>query len=378
MKNRALKTEKMECWSIGVLRRKTFSLLHYSITPLLQCLIFLFSQFLLSTAYADDISARAAIVIDSASDKILYAKNPNLKQPPASTTKLITAMVALDRLNPDSIVTISENAANTPSVSPHLRKGERFSVRDLLYLALMRSVNSAAVALAEAVAGSEDAFVSMMNAKAGHMGAENTRFINASGLPGNDQYITAFDLAIIMKKSLGYPLIREMVNTRAKEIFSESGRRIFVKNTNQLLWTDEENIGGKTGYTRAARHCFVCAAKKGQNTLIVAVLGESARDNLWDDSTVLLAKGYDVLTQKAEPMIYFSSVDERPVVFASYKADKKHKHKKSIAKRHKYKAKKVAHASRKKNSHAKIDKKKTKKSSGNELSVRRHESTDKS
>jgi len=191
---------------------------------------------LLATGYwslataSDDISARAAVVIDSASEKILYAKNPNLKQPPASTTKLITAMVALDRLNPDSIVTISENAANTPSVSPHLRKGERFSVRDLLYLALMRSVNSAAVALAEAVAGSEDAFVSMMNDKASHLGAENTRFVNASGLPGPNQHITAFDLAIIMKKSLGYSLIREVINTRAKEIFSESGRRIFVKN----------------------------------------------------------------------------------------------------------------------------------------------------
>jgi D-alanyl-D-alanine carboxypeptidase (penicillin-binding protein 5/6) len=339
---------------------------------------------LLATGYwslataSDDISARAAVVIDSASEKILYAKNPNLKQPPASTTKLITAMVALDRLNPDSIVTISENAANTPSVSPHLRKGERFSVRDLLYLALMRSVNSAAVALAEAVAGSEDAFVSMMNDKASHLGAENTRFVNASGLPGPNQHITAFDLAIIMKKSLGYSLIREVINTRAKEIFSESGRRIFVKNTNQLLWTDEENIGGKTGYTRAARHCFVCAAKRGQNTLIAAVLGEPVRDNLWESSAVLLSKGYDVVAQKAEPMIYLSREYERPVVFASYKVDKKHKHKKVISKRHKYKAKKVAHASHKKNSHAKIDKKKTKKSSGKEFSVRRHESTDKS
>jgi D-alanyl-D-alanine carboxypeptidase (penicillin-binding protein 5/6) len=327
---------------------------------------------------SDDISARAAVVIDGASEKILYAKNPNLKQPPASTTKLITAMVALDRLNPDSIVTISENAANTPSVSPHIRKGERFSVRDLLYLALMRSVNSAAVALAEAVAGSEDAFVSMMNDKAIHLGAENTRFINASGLPGPDQYITAFDLAIIMKKSLGYPLIREIINTRAKEVFSESGRRVFVKNTNQLLWTDEENIGGKTGYTRAARHCFVCAAKRGQNMLIAAVLGEPERDNLWEGSTVLLSKGYDVIAHKAEPMIYFSSEDERPVVFASYKADKKHKNKKVIAQKHKYKAKKVAHASHKKSSHAKIDKKKTKKSSERELSVRRSGTFDKS
>lgn len=374
MKNRSQKSEiRSQKLDSGKIKGKIF----------LSVICFLSSVLcLLSFSYADDISARAAVVIDSASEKILYAKNPNLKQPPASTTKLITAMVVLDRLDPDSIVTISDNAAKTPSVSPHIRKGEQFSVRDLLYLALMRSVNSAAVALAEAVAGSEDAFVSMMNSKVIHLGAENTRFINASGLPGPDQYITAFDLAIIMKKSLGYPLIREIINTRAKEIFSESGRRIFVKNTNQLLWTDDENIGGKTGYTRAARHCFVCAAKRGQNTLIAAVLGEPVRDNLWEGSRVLLSKGYDIVTHKTEPMIYFSSENERPVISVSYKADKGRKHKKAkvFAKRHKhkYRAKKVAHASHKKISHAKIGKKKTKRSPGKELSVRRHELTDKS
>lgn len=329
-------------------------------------------------SFADEISARAAVVIDSASEKILYAKNPSLKQPPASTTKLVTAIIVLDKLHPDHIVTISENAANTPSVSPHLRSGERFSVRDLLYLALMRSVNSAAVALAEAVAGSEDIFVSMMNDRVSRLGAENTRFVNASGLPGPDQYITAFDLARIMKESLKYPLIREIIATRAKEIFSESGRRLFIKNTNQLLWTDDDNLGGKTGYTRAARHCFVCAAKKENNTIIAAILGESARDNLWDDSMVLLSKGYDVLTQRAEPMIYISSENERPVVFTSYKTDRKNKKIKTFTKAHKYKTKKIANTNSKKVSNAKIVKKKVKKSSGRELSVRRSEIFDKS
>ncbi|BCB95855.1 D-alanyl-D-alanine carboxypeptidase [Dissulfurispira thermophila] len=327
-------------------------------------------------SFAHEISARAAVVIDSASEKILYAKNPSLKQPPASTTKLVTAIVVLDKLHPDHIVTISEKAAGTPSISPHLRSGERFSVRDLLYLALMRSVNSAAVALAEAVAGSEEEFVYMMNDRVSRLGAENTKFINASGLPGHDQYITAFDLAKIMKESLKYPLIREIITTRAKEVFSEAGRKIFIKNTNQLLWTDDDNLGGKTGYTRAARHCFVCAVKKEHNTLIAAILGESARDNLWDDSEVLLSKGYDVLTQKAEPMIYISSESERPVVFASYKTDGKNKKVKAFARGHKYKAKKVAHINSKKGS-KKIVKKKMR-SSNKELSVRRSETFDKS
>jgi D-alanyl-D-alanine carboxypeptidase (penicillin-binding protein 5/6) len=286
-------------------------------------LLIAYCSLLITAVNAGEISARSAVVIESSSEKILYAKNPNIKLPPASTTKLITAMVALDRLNPDSVISISRDAADTPSVTPRLRSGERYSVRDLLHLSLMRSVNGAAVALAEAAAGSEEAFAAMMNEKAAALGAENTKFINASGLPGEGQYITAFDLSKLMKESLKYSLIKEIINTRAKEIFTADGRRIFLKNTNQLLWTDDDLLGGKTGYTRAARHCFVCAAQRGQSTLIVAILGESARDNLWDDTMTLLSKGYDVLTHKSEPVVYFSRADEEPVVRASYKANAK-------------------------------------------------------
>lgn len=344
--------------------------------------LFLFVAFyslLVTSVFADELSAKAAVVIDSASEKILYAKNPNLKLPPASTTKLVTAIVVMESINPDAVATISENAAGTPSVTPHLKAGEKYTVKDLLYLALMRSVNSAAVALAETVAGSEDAFVSMMNNRAMRMGAENALFINSSGLPGPGQHITVFDLAKIMKESLKYPMIREIINTRAKEVFSVNGRRIFVKNTNQLLWTDDDLYGGKTGYTRAAGHCFVVAAKKGSNTLIAVVLGESVRDNLWDDSVMLLSKGYDVMAQKAEPAIYYTSVSKRPVVLAAYNKHKAAGHKK--VKAHKYaKTKKIAAKNKKKNgSHAKIAvKKKAKKSSGKNLSVHKQESTDKS
>lgn len=277
-------------------------------------------------ARAGEIAARSAVVIDGATEKILYAKNPNWKQPPASTTKLVTVMTALDRLNPDAMIIISKTAAYTPSVAPHIRPGERFLVRDVVYLALMRSVNGAAVALAEAAAGSEDAFTRMMNDKVIRLGADNTHFINASGLPGDNQYITAFDLAKVMKESLKYPLIQEAIGARTKEIYSVAGRRLFLKSTNQLLWADDDCIGGKTGYTRAARHCFVSAAKKGDSTIIAAVLGDSIRDNLWGDSKILLEKGHDVIAQKTEPMIYFSSSPERPVVLASYDTGRK-KHK---------------------------------------------------
>lgn len=281
----------------------------------------------LHNAYADEVGARAAVVIDGATEKILFAKNPNWKLPPASTTKLVTAMVVIDNISPDAIITIGQTAADTPSVTPHLRAGERFKVRDILYLALMRSVNGAAVALAEATAGSEERFTALMNEKVSHLGAENTRFVNATGLPAPGQYITALDLAKVMKAALQYPLIKEIINTRTKDIHSTEGRRLFVKSTDQLLWEDDELLGGKTGYTRAARHCFVCAAQKGGNTLISAVLGESVRDDLWHDSQILLDRGYDVITQKTEPVIYFSGDEDRPVVLASYKGGGNKRHK---------------------------------------------------
>lgn len=271
-----------------------------------------------SAAAADEISARAAVVIEGAGGKILYAKNPHLKLPPASTTKLVTSMVALDRISPDTVVRISERAANTPSVSPRVRKGELMTVSDLLHLALMRSVNGAAVALAEAAAGSEDAFVAMMNEKMRSLDTDNTHFYNASGLPGGEQYITAHDLARVMKEALRYPLISEIIQRRTAHIVTPEGRRIFVKSTNHLLWTDDDLIGGKTGYTRAARHCFVCAAEKGDSLLIAAVLGESGREGLWQASALLLSKGSDVVAKRSEPMIYFSSINEGKVIPASY------------------------------------------------------------
>lgn len=289
--------------------------------------------FFLQNVSADEISARAAIVLDGKTEKILYAKNPHLRVPPASTTKLMTAMVVLDRLSLDSIITVSENAAETPSVTPHLNKGERYTVRDLLYMALMRSINSAAVALAEATAGSEEKFVELMNDKVRKMGLENTKFINASGLPGPDQYITAFDLAVIMKESLRYPTIREIISTKEKDIFSLEGRRLNIKNTNNLLWKDDTIVGGKTGYTKAAGHCFVCAEAKDNNLLISVVLGETMRNNLWESTSVLLSRGYDVLMERIEPSIYLSSVKERPVILASYKGTTKNIIKKTVSKK---------------------------------------------
>jgi len=260
--------------------------------------ILLIVDLLPGSSFADEISAKAAIVMNADNKQILYAKNSDVRMYPASTTKLMTSIVALENIAPETILTVSKKAAATPSVSPQLKAGERYSVRALLYLALMRSVNSAAVALAEGVSGSEDAFAKMMNKKLKSLGAKDTRFINASGLPGEGQFITVFDLALIMKKAANIALIREIMGTRVKVIYSEGGRRIFVKNTNHLLWADENMIGGKTGYTNAARHCFVSVARNGRSEIIIAVLGVPQRNNLWNETAALLHKNIEVAAIK--------------------------------------------------------------------------------
>jgi D-alanyl-D-alanine carboxypeptidase (penicillin-binding protein 5/6) len=234
------------------------------------------------------IPAKAAIVMDS-SGAVLFAKHPNAKLAPASTVKLITAMVAIDRLQLADTVKISRNAGMARSIQPRLHANEEMTVSDLLHLALMKSINSAAVALAEAAAGSERDFVMLMNRKAKELGANNTLFANASGLPKGTQYTTASDLALIMKSALSYPLIREILGKKVWMIRTAQGRELFLENTNGLLWQEQNMIGGKTGYTGNARHCFVCAIDTENGPFFTAVLGARSRSSLWR-STLKLAE----------------------------------------------------------------------------------------
>jgi D-alanyl-D-alanine carboxypeptidase (penicillin-binding protein 5/6) len=238
------------------------------------------------------IPAKAAIVMDEAG-AVLYAKYPDAKLAPASTVKLMTAMVALDRLDPDKKVRISRNAAAVHSIRPRIRRDEEISVFDLLHLALIKSVNSAAVAIAEAAAGSEQNFVALMNQKAKEIGAKDTLYANASGLPKGVQYTTARDLALIMKHALSYPLIKEIIGKKGSLITTAGGREIFVANTDALLWHKDNVIGGKTGYTGDARHCFVCAVKTERGPVITAVLGARSRACLWRSALILVELGTD-------------------------------------------------------------------------------------
>ena len=185
------------------------------------------------------------------------------------------------------------------------------TIEHLLYAALLDSGNDAAVALAEAVAGTEARFVRRMNRKVMAIGARNTRFINASGLPGRGQYTTAYDLGKIMSYALRYPKLKEIIGTRVTEISTKNGNGLFLKNSNKLLWSEDDLLGGKTGYTRSARHCFVCAAERNGSTIIVAILGSPNRKGLWKESEALIARGFDVIRKKRQPEIYFTDNGSR-------------------------------------------------------------------
>jgi D-alanyl-D-alanine carboxypeptidase (penicillin-binding protein 5/6) len=263
----------------------------------------------ITAAYADDIQSKAAVVMDAATGRILYAKNPELRLLPASTTKLMTALVVIEKAKLTDVVTVSRRAAAAQPTRAGLKAGDKITIETLLYAALMKSANDAAVALAEAVGGSEEEFVQLMNRKALAIGANDTHFINANGLPGNGQYITAYDLSKIMRHAIKYPVLKEILGTRITEISTEAGKTMFIKNTNKLLWSDEDLLGGKTGYTNQARHCFVCAGERDKDTLIVALLGSPRRDLLWKETEELMGFGARVLNNTEEPVVYLTRAD---------------------------------------------------------------------
>ena len=300
--------------------------------------LFLLAVGLLSSApavSADEIKSRAAVVMDAETGKVLFAKNPDLRLMPASTTKLMTALVVLERADVSDAVTVSERAASAPAIKIGFKKGDTVTIETLLNAALIRSANDAAVALAEAAGGSEEEFVDLMNLRALDLGLYNTRFINPNGLPGTGQYITAYDLAEIMREAVKQPLLKYILATPAAELSTGKGRTTFVKNTNHLLWSDEGLLVGKTGYTREARHCFAAAGERETGTIIVALLGTPSRGLLWEETEKLMALGTRVLNNLEEPVVYITKIDYDAGKIKKASASRKHHFKKDKKKKKK-------------------------------------------
>ncbi|NLO88882.1 MAG: D-alanyl-D-alanine carboxypeptidase [Clostridia bacterium] len=237
------------------------------------------------------ITARSAIIYDRKADKILYEKNAHEKRPPASTTKVMTGILTIELSSLNEEVVISKKAALTGGASIYLSQGERFTVKDLVLGTMIRSGNDAAVSLAEAVGGSEEFFIELMNRKAVLLGALNTHFENPHGLPDENHYSTAYDLAKITDYALDNPFFASVVKTEKAEILEKNTTwKRYIKNTNLLLGKYPGINGVKTGTTNKAGQCLIASATRGNHWLISVVL--KSRDR-YGDTKELLEYGFN-------------------------------------------------------------------------------------
>ncbi|MFZ5353522.1 MAG: D-alanyl-D-alanine carboxypeptidase family protein [Bacillota bacterium] len=242
---------------------------------------------LFEPCYALDTSAKAAIIMDVNTDRVLYSKNIQMKLPMASTTKIMTTLVAIESGKLDDKVKVSRRASNTEGSSIYLKEGEQLTIEELLYGVMLRSGNDAAVAVAEYVGGTEAKFVEMMNMKAKEIGAVNTCFANPHGLDHKNHYTTAYDLALITSYALKNPKFKEIVSTRRKTIEGPPGVNWdrALLNKNKMLWEYEGGDGVKTGYTKKAGRCLVSSATKDNWQLVCVVLNCGP---MWNESSALL------------------------------------------------------------------------------------------
>ncbi len=240
------------------------------------------------------LESRSAIVLDGRTGEALFERQPDVHMYPASTTKVLTALVAIESGRLDEVVVIqSSDIAVSPS-SIQLRAGERMTLRDLVYGLLLRSGNDAALAIARHV-GHEDRtnFYEMMNERAAAIGCTDSHFTNPHGLPDRNHYTTARDLGRIMVYAMKNPEFRRVTGTQ-RYIANSSGRtRVFV-NKNKLLRTYPGTTGGKPGYTCAAQQTLVASAKRSDRELVVVCLHSAGRA-LWSDATHLFDFGFDRL-----------------------------------------------------------------------------------
>lgn len=240
---------------------------------------------------APQIQARAAVLLDMETGRVLYAKRAYEHRAPASLTKVVTALVALDHGGLNQMVTVSPQAARTPEASLGLAAGDKLTLEHLIQGMLWRSGNDAAVAIAEHVAGSVAAFSRLMNAKAAALGAQSTQFVNPHGLDAPGHYSTAYDLALIARAALSVPRFAEMVR-QGSSALTWGGMTHQVANINSFLWRYQGATGVKTGYTSQAGYSLIASAQKDGQSLIAVLLNEPTSDARWTDAALLLDYGF--------------------------------------------------------------------------------------
>lgn len=248
-----------------------------------------FSAFHAEHRACDAASFSGEVVMEVSSGRVLHAVGERERKYPASTTKILTALVVLESLPLDLTVRIPAQAAGVEGSSVYLKAGEEFTVEELLYALMLRSGNDAAVALALAAGGSIPRFASMMNERAKACGAEDSNFVNPHGLHDDGHYTTALDLARITAEAYKNADFRRIVSTRSTVIGEGESRR-YLANKNKLLGTFEGANGVKTGYTKKSGRCLVGGAMRDGMQLVGVVLD---RYDMWAAMKELLTRAFD-------------------------------------------------------------------------------------
>ncbi|WP_244091924.1 D-alanyl-D-alanine carboxypeptidase family protein [Blautia massiliensis (ex Durand et al. 2017)] len=250
---------------------------------------------------ADDenLYALSAVLMDGENGRVLYGKEAYKGRPNASTTKVMTCILALELAKGDDYVQVSENAASQPQTRLGMREGQQFYLEDLLYSLMLKSHNDSAVAIAEHIGGSVEGFAEKMNEKAKELGCKDTHFVTPNGLDGEDEggihHTTARDLALIMAYAIKNATFVHITQTRDYTFTDISGKKHYsVHNTNAFLDMETGVISGKTGFTGNAGYCYVCAVRQDERLFIVALLGcgwPGNKNYKWSDTKKLLSYG---------------------------------------------------------------------------------------
>jgi D-alanyl-D-alanine carboxypeptidase (penicillin-binding protein 5/6) len=275
---------------------------HAGIKPAIGSLLLLFAWTIISRPIAAaelKMAAKAAVLMNAQTAKVLWAHNQDLRLPPASTAKILSALVVLDHGRTGDVVTIPAEALRVSGAITQLTAGEKLSVSDLLHAMLLGSGNDAATALALHTGGSIENFVERMNHKAHTLGAVRSRFFNPTGMPHAKQLTTAQDLALITKAALENSEFRSIVGKRTYRWRSIRWQGT-IQNSNKLLSSYDSAIGVKTGNTREAGYCLVGAAQRGGQSYIAVVL-KSEEKAVWQDAKKLLDYGFKHRSVKYGP-----------------------------------------------------------------------------
>ncbi|HEY5742969.1 MAG TPA: D-alanyl-D-alanine carboxypeptidase family protein [Terrimicrobiaceae bacterium] len=253
------------------------------------------------------IAAECAILFDANTGKVLYKKNENERRAVASTQKLLTALIVAESGDLSAPVTIDKSDMFAAPTKLYVKTGDRYTRQQLLTALLVKSPNDVARALARDNAGSLEDFATKMNARMARLGGDSSHFVNPNGLPAEDQYSTARDMARVARAAYFNPLLREIMRTKHCMFRYSSGKTIPLQNTNRVLRTYSFCNGMKTGYTDAAGHCLISSGSWNGKDVIAVVLG-SNKARVWQESASLLAYGLGInVTQMASLRVQASA-----------------------------------------------------------------------